>query len=179
MNFIIPNKINTLLYADFDVCCPNYCPNGTVCRKDAGTSPMCVSGFAAFDWTGPTAVLHLPFDNNCYIEDTYLENGKVRMPKLKMLYLIGPDGLVNRGFINFRKMHGRDGKSNGNRLQTSSTVSVHMNEEVTFGDFRGRKQDLLSQFYQSACRWQSFFPSIIQVRIWHLTRTSCQWHHIT
>ena len=34
-----------------------------------------------------------------------LEVGMVdRLVPFKMLYLIGPDGLVNRGFINFQKM---------------------------------------------------------------------------
>ena len=39
----------------------------------------------------------------CYAT-TSTEYIAIRQKALKMLYLIGPNGLVNRGFINFQKM---------------------------------------------------------------------------
>ncbi len=52
-----------LILLDIDPCCPNTCPNGTICANSEDGSFLCISGFATLQWTGPEAEVYLPFDS--------------------------------------------------------------------------------------------------------------------
>ena len=65
-------KESELILINFDVCCLNKCPYNATCTTSRNGSYLCISGFATLNWTGPKALVYLPFDND--IPETVLGN---------------------------------------------------------------------------------------------------------
>ena len=70
-NGMVPTE-SELILIDFDVCCPNKCPNGTTCTASQDGSFQCISGFATLNWTGPEAMVYLPFED--FVPDEVVGN---------------------------------------------------------------------------------------------------------
>ncbi len=84
---IVP-KESELFLIDFNACCPNKCPNNTKCTPSNDGSFKCISGFAALNWTGPEALVYLPFEDTIpdkVVGNFMLADGRVQ----KSVYLDG------------------------------------------------------------------------------------------
>ncbi len=60
---IIPNK-SQLIIISIDACCPNQCPKECDCQKTEDGQFLCTSPLSNFEWYGPEAKVHLPFEKD-------------------------------------------------------------------------------------------------------------------
>ncbi len=60
---ITPNK-SELIVINFNACCPNQCPEECDCQNTEDGLFICTSPLSNFEWFGPEAKVHLPFEED-------------------------------------------------------------------------------------------------------------------